>query len=85
MNLSDITQAAGTEVAASPLPPGLTTADLRGRAGLTATECAAAIGVSERTWLRYEQGKTQSFRRHDAQQRAVRVVARLVDAEGATA
>lgn len=84
MHLSDITNAAGTAVTAS-LPPGPATAELRARAGLTATECAAAVGVSERTWLRYEQGVTGSFRRHESHLRAARVVAHLADAEGATA
>jgi transcriptional regulator with XRE-family HTH domain len=62
------------------LPNGKTAHVLRVDAGLTPTECAAVVGVSERTWTRFERGITNGFMSAPTERRAARLLAFLASA-----
>src|SRR5262245_14165805 len=64
ITLSELENAAYHGLPWLPLIGGLAAASLRLAAGATATACAAAVGLSEKSWTRYEHGSTRRFASH---------------------
>jgi hypothetical protein len=57
-----------------PLPTGSAAEELRLATSASATACAAAVGVCERSWLRFERGATRRFASHQSDVRAGRIL-----------
>ena len=62
---------------AEPLPNGSVARDIREACGVTTTEVAAAVGIHEKSWSRYERGVSTRFLSQAVDKRAARVVAFL--------
>lgn len=81
--LADLEQAAN-DGGGMPLPEGPQAAVIRTDASVSATAVAAAVGVSERAWRRYERRITRRFATADLDRRAGRVLLFLAEGSEAT-
>jgi len=84
ITLAELEQAASSPDGAGSLPIGgdALIEELRVDAGVSPTAMAAAIGVSERTWYRYEKGIGERFATRATDQRAARLLAYLAGRVG---